>query len=55
MSSYKNNATDTPVDAIGTLPEPLYWWEAGAVWGGMIDYTTVSHLLVERLSHLDIH
>lgn len=38
MSYYVNNATDTPVTAIGTLPAPLYWWEAGAVWGGMIDY-----------------
>ena len=20
------------------FPRPHYWWEAGAVWGGMIDY-----------------
>lgn len=38
MSYYTNNATDTPPTNVGTLPAPLYWWEAGAVWGGMIDY-----------------
>lgn len=38
MTYYQNNATDTPVTEIGTLEQPLYWWEAGAVWGGMIDY-----------------
>jgi mannan endo-1,6-alpha-mannosidase len=38
MSYYQNNKTDTPKSAIGTLPTPLYWWEAGAVWGGLIDY-----------------
>ncbi|KAJ9642852.1 hydrolase 76 protein [Coniosporium tulheliwenetii] len=24
--------------AIGIFPSPYYWWEAGAVWGAMIDY-----------------
>lgn len=38
MSYYKNNASGTATTAVGTLPAPLYWWEAGAVWGGMIDY-----------------
>ncbi|KAK0247505.1 i-AAA protease yme1 [Friedmanniomyces endolithicus] len=38
MSYYQNNQSSTAVTAIGTLPAPLYWWEAGAVWGGMIDY-----------------
>ncbi|KAI5206184.1 mannan endo-1,6-alpha-mannosidase-like protein [Aureobasidium subglaciale] len=38
MSYYENNKTDTPAASIGTLPYPLYWWEAGAVWGGLIDY-----------------
>ena len=38
MSWYQNNQTATPETAVGTLPAPLYWWEAGAVWGGMIDY-----------------
>jgi len=38
MSNYQNNATGTAATLIGTLPQPLYWWEAGAVWGGLIDY-----------------
>jgi len=38
MSKYVNNATGIPATQVGTLPAPLYWWEAGAVWGGMIDY-----------------
>ena len=38
MSWYHNNQSSTVPTAIGTLPAPLYWWEAGAVWGGMIDY-----------------
>lgn len=24
--------------AIGIFPDPYYWWEAGAVWGAMVDY-----------------
>jgi mannan endo-1,6-alpha-mannosidase len=23
---------------VGDLPEPYYWWEAGAMWGAMLDY-----------------
>ncbi|TKA50067.1 hypothetical protein B0A55_12886, partial [Friedmanniomyces simplex] len=38
MSWYQNNQSSTALTAIGTLPAPLYWWEAGAVWGGMVDY-----------------
>ncbi|CAK4032275.1 glycoside hydrolase family 76 [Lecanosticta acicola] len=38
QSFYRNNETSTAVTAVGTFPEPLYWWEAGAVWGGMVDY-----------------
>ncbi|KAK3072355.1 i-AAA protease yme1 [Teratosphaeriaceae sp. CCFEE 6253] len=38
MSWYQNNQSSTATTAVGTLPAPLYWWEAGAVWGGMIDY-----------------
>ena len=38
MSWYSNNQTDTEATKVGTLPEPLYWWEAGAVWGGIINY-----------------
>lgn len=38
QSWYHNNVSGVPATAIGTLPAPLYWWEAGAVWGGMVDY-----------------
>jgi len=38
MSWYQNNQSSTAVTAVGTFPAPLYWWEAGAIWGGMIDY-----------------
>jgi mannan endo-1,6-alpha-mannosidase len=39
MKYYHNNATDTPVNDIGLLPyPPYYWWESGAMWGGMIDF-----------------
>jgi mannan endo-1,6-alpha-mannosidase len=37
MSWYHNNATGMAPTAVGVFPEPLYWWEAGAVWGAMID------------------
>ena len=23
---------------VGVLPQPYYWWESGAMWGGLIDY-----------------
>jgi mannan endo-1,6-alpha-mannosidase len=39
MTYYKNNASDTPKDEVGIFPKPpYYWWESGAVWGGLIDY-----------------
>ncbi|KAF2860090.1 glycoside hydrolase family 76 protein, partial [Piedraia hortae CBS 480.64] len=39
MSWYHNNLTTTPADLVGTLPlMSWYWWEAGALWGGMIDH-----------------
>jgi len=35
MSYYSGNQTgQTP----GLLPAPYYWWEAGAMWGSLIDY-----------------
>ena len=37
MSYYTGNLSSTP-ETIATLPEPYYWWEAGALWGAMIDY-----------------
>lgn len=38
QSFYQNNMSNTASTAIGTLPAPLYWWQAGAMWGGMVDY-----------------
>ncbi|CAG8951990.1 hypothetical protein HYFRA_00000725 [Hymenoscyphus fraxineus] len=37
MSYYTGNITNTP-ETLGVLPEPYYWWEAGAMWGAMMDY-----------------
>ncbi|MCJ1431703.1 hydrolase 76 protein [Xylographa pallens] len=37
MTYYTGNQSSSPV-AEGTFPAPYYWWEAGAVWGAMIDY-----------------
>ena len=35
MSYYTGNLTGgTP----GLLPQPYYWWEAGAMFGSLIDY-----------------
>lgn len=34
MSYYQTNQTGTPPENVGTLPQPLYWWQAGAMWGG---------------------
>jgi mannan endo-1,6-alpha-mannosidase len=39
MSLYKNNATNTATQDIGIWPQPHYWWEGGAAWGGMIEYS----------------
>lgn len=35
MSFYNGNQTGMP---IGLLPDPYYWWEAGAMFGQMIEY-----------------
>jgi mannan endo-1,6-alpha-mannosidase len=37
MKYYTGNVTNTP-ETIGLLPAPYYWWEAGAMWGAMLDY-----------------
>lgn len=37
MTYYSGNVTKTP-ETIGVLPSPYYWWEAGAMWGAMMDY-----------------
>ena len=35
MSMYTGNRTG---DVPGNLPQPYYWWEAGAMFGALIDY-----------------
>ena len=35
MTYYAGNQTGKEA---GLLPAPYYWWEAGAMWGGMIEY-----------------
>ena len=35
MSYYTGNNTG---DVPGNLPQPYYWWEAGAMFGAMVDY-----------------
>jgi mannan endo-1,6-alpha-mannosidase len=42
MSMYENNATNMPVEQIGVWPKPHYWWEGGAAWGGLIEYSQFS-------------
>ncbi|KAJ8061888.1 hypothetical protein OCU04_009677 [Sclerotinia nivalis] len=37
MKYYTGNVTNTP-ETIAVLPAPYYWWEAGAMWGTMLDY-----------------
>lgn len=32
LMSYYNPAN------VGVLPAPYYWWEAGGMWGAMVDY-----------------
>ena len=42
MSYYKNNASGTAKEDIGIFPKPVYWWEAGAAWGGLVEYSTLT-------------
>lgn len=35
MTYYNGNVTG---GIIGMLPGPYYWWEAGAMWGSLVDY-----------------
>jgi mannan endo-1,6-alpha-mannosidase len=37
MKYYTGNVTNTP-ETVGVLPGPYYWWEAGAMWGALLDY-----------------
>ncbi|KAI1809353.1 glycoside hydrolase family 76 protein [Poronia punctata] len=38
MSYYTGNITNAP-ETIGIFPPPHYWWQAGACWGAMLDYS----------------
>ncbi|KAF2969488.1 hypothetical protein GQX73_g4051 [Xylaria multiplex] len=38
MSYYTGNITNTP-NTIAVFPQPHYWWQAGACWGAMLDYS----------------
>ncbi|KAI1635433.1 glycoside hydrolase [Biscogniauxia mediterranea] len=38
MSYYTGNITNTP-DTLAVFPQPHYWWQAGACWGAMLDYS----------------
>lgn len=41
---YHNNGTNTTATEIGLFSRPpYYWWEAAAVWGGLIDYYTYTN------------
>jgi mannan endo-1,6-alpha-mannosidase len=48
-----NNTGDTP----GNLPDPYYWWEAGAMFGSLIDYwyytgdTTYNNVTTQAILH----
>ncbi|CRK09895.1 hypothetical protein BN1723_009084 [Verticillium longisporum] len=37
MSYYNGNVSGQP-EMVGDLPDPYYWWQAGALWGAMLDY-----------------
>lgn len=37
MTYYSGNQTANAAN-VGLLPKPYYWWEAGAMFGGMVDY-----------------
>lgn len=39
MVNFYNGFVNTPgVGVPGELPQPYYWWEAGAMLGSLIDY-----------------
>ncbi|OJD24476.1 hypothetical protein ACJ73_04160, partial [Blastomyces percursus] len=48
---------DNPGDVPGNLPEPYYWWEAGAMFGGLIDYwfytgdSTYNDIIIQAMTH----
>ncbi|KAI0128003.1 family 76 glycosyl hydrolase [Xylariales sp. AK1849] len=48
-----NNTGDTP----GNLPDPYYWWEAGAMFGALVDYwaytgdSTYNAITLQAMQH----
>lgn len=54
MKYYTGNHTG---DVPGNLPAPYYWWEAGAMFGHMVEYwyytgdTTYNDEVVQALQH----
>ena len=41
LSLYTNGAPGTIPEKIGLFPyPPYYWWQSGATWAGLVDYTT---------------
>lgn len=54
MKYYTGNRTG---DVPGNLPDPYYWWEAGAMFGGMVDYwyytgdTTYNEEVMQAMQH----
>ncbi|KAL5377698.1 hypothetical protein DPSP01_009623 [Paraphaeosphaeria sporulosa] len=41
MSYYSANASGLPAEEVGYIPKPHYWWESGAMWGAMVEYTNI--------------
>lgn len=40
LSLYTNGAPTTPLTNLGLFPyPPYYWWQSGATWAGLVDYT----------------
>ena len=54
MTYYSGNQTG---DVPGNLPDPYYWWEAGAMFGEMVEYwyytgdTTYNTVVMQALLH----
>lgn len=43
MGYYSGNASGLSKEDIGVFPKPpYYWWEAGAAWGALIEYTQLT-------------